>query len=268
MDDDSTSQEEIVNGVVIICRILLLGILLAAAVIFARLFGRGGAVAFASGSINVPANYAWILFLVLTLGHRLYAAHLVRNILSYWNSDSTVDDGQNIFREIRVNQNMFVFGLIPRVRTKRLQRLTLFIMEHDDPSTAFTHFALLAFLISMFPWYITSNGDLRWSRGWALWLPIVAALIIAERNWRYGSYWIVALSQLTLEKGQASMLERLKRHQELIQQRNTARKDSRWHKRLELVRRFAPHTWPPTIRMAFFLTVIATALALIAMAGR
>ena len=31
-------------------------------------------------------------------------------------------------------------------------------------------------------------------------------------------------SQLTLEKDQASMLERLKRHQELIQQRNAAQK--------------------------------------------
>ena len=222
MDAPSSSEEEIINGVAIICRILLIGIFLAAAVIFARLFGRGGAIAFASGSINVPANYAWILFLVLTLGHRLYAAHLVRNILSYWDSDSTVDDGRRVFREIRAKPNMFVFGLIPRVRTKRLWRLTRFIMERDDPSSAFTHFALLAFLISMFPWYITSNGDLRWSRGWALWLPITAALIIAERNWRYGSYWIVALSQLTVEKGQASMLERLNRHRKIIQQRNTS----------------------------------------------
>jgi hypothetical protein len=232
VDGASPAEAEIINGVAIICRILLVGVFLSGAVIFARLFGRGGAVAFASDSINVPANYAWTLFLVLTFGHRLYAEHLVRNILSYWSSESSPDDGRRVFRIIRTNSNMFVFGLIPRVRTKRLPHLTGFIMEQGDPSRVFTYFALLAFLVSMFPWYLTANGDLRWSRGWALGLPIAAALIIAERNWRYGSYWIVALSQLTLEKDQACTLQRLKRHQDLVQLRKAAIKASRWHKRL------------------------------------
>lgn len=172
MNRISSTEREIVNGVAFICRILLVGLLLASAVIFARMFGRGGAIAIANGSINVPANYAWIMFVALTLGHRLYSRHLVRNILLFWDSSGTVDDGVRVFDEIRSRPNMFVFGLIPRVRTTRRWRLKSYIMERSDPSSAFSHFALLLFLVSMLPWYITSYGDLRWSKGWALWLPL------------------------------------------------------------------------------------------------
>jgi hypothetical protein len=230
MNGIASVEREIVNGVALICRILLIGLLLGTAVIFARLFGRGGAIAFANGSINVPANYAWILFMVLTLGHRLYSWHLVRNILLFWESCSTVDGGKHVFNEIRSRPNMFVFGLIPRVRTKRRWKVTVYIMEQSDPSTIFSHFALLVFLVAMFPWYITSYGDLRWSKGWALWLPIIAALIIAERNWHYGGYWVIALSQLTVEKDQADMLILLKQRQNLIRQKRLAEKNSGAHK--------------------------------------
>ena len=226
MNGIASVEREIINGVVLICRILLIGLFLGAAVIFARPFGRGGAIAFANGSINVPANYAWILFVVLTLGHRLYSWHLIRNILLFWESSGTVDDGRRIFDEVRSRPNMFVFGLIPRVRTKRRWKINVSIMEQSDPSTIFSHFALLVFLASMFLWYITSYGDLRWSKGWALWLPIVAALIIAERNWHYVGYWAIALSQLTVKKDQANMLILLKRRQDLIQLKNLAEKNS------------------------------------------
>jgi hypothetical protein len=209
-DIDSAGQE-IANAVTFISKILLTGLILAIVVIGARLFGRGGGVALAGSNINVPANYTWILFAVLTLGHIVYANYLIRIILQFWESHDA-KHGLRVFQLIKSSPNMFVFGLIPRTRTRAGGHL--YVMDWSDPSTVFAHFAVLTFLASMLPWYVTAQGDLKWSGGLALWLPVAAGVILAFINWIYGGYWIIALSQLTIERDEAGYLADLKRRRD------------------------------------------------------
>ena len=193
----SVLEEEIVNGVAFICRILLVGTAFGAAVIGVRLFSRGGAVAIASGSVNVPANYAWIIFAVLTLGHWTYERHLIRNIDELRDSRDPKKCSETVNRIKSQPNSMFAFGLIPR---RPLKNGHFVPMDPSDPSAAFAFFALLVFLASMFPWYVTANGTLKWATGWALWLSIGAALILGLANWVLGTSWIVELSTLTPEE--------------------------------------------------------------------
>ena len=186
---------EIANGAAFICRILLIGTALAAAVIGARLFGNGGKVAIASGAVNVPANWAWILFLVLTLGHGVYGFWLVRNIGIFREQHKNDPDCCKLIERIRSEPNMFVFGLIPRLPLK--QGKHLIPMSWKDPSTKFSYFALLTFLVSMLPWYVAANGALNWVTGSWFWVSLVAAVILALANWLLGTNWIFALSKLT-----------------------------------------------------------------------
>jgi hypothetical protein len=217
-----STELDVVNGVTFICRILLTGTLLSGIIIWARLLNRGGAVPVADGSVNVPANYAWILFVVLTLGHRIYARHLVKSILAFWESAAGGPSGaQRVLEQIRSTPNMFVFGMVPRVRRK--PGTNIYIMERSDPSTVFSYFALICFVVAMLPWYVTSSGSLQWATGWALWLPTAAALILSYLNWRYGGYWFIALSQLSLKKDEAELLSTLKRLKETEQQRKNPR---------------------------------------------
>jgi hypothetical protein len=206
---------EIVSGVTFICRILLIGTVLSGIIIWARLLNRGGAVPVADGSVNVPANYAWILFVVLTIGHGIYSRHLVNLILAFWEASDSPDAGRRIFNEIKSTPNMFVFGLIPRVR--RRPGTNIYIMERSDPSSVFSHFAAIAFLAAMLPWYVTASGSLRWAAGLALWLPVSVALILIYLNWKLASSWTIVLSQLTLEKPDARLLTAMREHREAVQ---------------------------------------------------
>lgn len=224
MDLSQTDELEIINGVTFVCRILLVGLVLALSVVWARLFNHGGAAEIADSNINVPANYAWILFVILTFAHRIYSKHLISNVLTFWESNPDASKGRRVFEQIRTHPNMFVFGLIPRVEKKRSMGRTNYLMDWSDPSTAFSHFALIAFLVSMLPWYITTGGDLKWATGWALWLPIIAALIIAWMNWSYAGAWIIALSQLTLEKDEAEYLISLQKPKHPEDQEDTTGK--------------------------------------------
>lgn len=213
MTETVSNDTEIINGASIVCRILLIGSLLAAGIIWTRLFNRGGAIAVASGSVNVPANCAWILFLALTIGHRIYAGNLFRNVFTYWKSHTNPNDdekppdgGLKLFEQIRSQPNMFVFGLVPRRHVRPGSART--VMDWSDPSTMVSYFAVVAFLIAILPWYITGYVHLRWATGLALWLPIGAALFIAWLNWNAGTIWTSALSYLTLRRNEAEFFLR------------------------------------------------------------
>ena len=126
ISDEDSAEQEIVNAVTFISKILLTGVILAVLIIGARLFGHGGGVALAGSNVNVPANYAWILFVVLTLGHVVYARnYLIRIIIKFWESHDCIKDRRKVFDKIRSSPNMFVFGLIPRVQRRAGGRLVI-----------------------------------------------------------------------------------------------------------------------------------------------
>jgi MFS family permease len=190
-----------------VARVLLTGSIVSLVVIIGKLFGRNEDLKV--GDISIPLQYAWLVFVVLTIAHGFTASFLVLAIRRFIEGESSEDERQQIFDEVKAESNPFIYGLIPR-STPRRPGSRRYSMDKSDPSTWIAYFALILLVAAILPWHVGSDGSWEWSTNGKSWLLVALAMVLGAVNWLIGSVWVIVLSQLK-ESSEAAkaLLERL-----------------------------------------------------------
>jgi hypothetical protein len=151
-------------------------------------------------NIHIRFTQAWILFVLLTIGH-LYVTILTCVSISRLFHQATAPDRARVFRQVAATGGLLVRGLLPRVTRRRLAGgVYLYPMSVSDPSSWAAGLVAILMLVACARSGIGGSGRLV---SW-LWGAACAAC-----NWLIASYWIIGLSELVLTDPEQRLLARV-----------------------------------------------------------
>lgn len=148
-------------------------------------------------SLDIPLSYLWVLFMLGTFAHVIYARFIVTRLVDlHYNSESerktdSVARGQQVFDEIRTLDTLVLQGLMPRTEPTR-PGSRIIKMSPKDLTTWVSLGLALVTVVALLPWR-WDHGLHFASIGVSLAYGAIAAIIVGL-NWWAGGYWIIRVS--------------------------------------------------------------------------
>jgi hypothetical protein len=161
---------------------------LCAAIITLRLFG-GSKLSFQG--VSVPIEYSWLPLVILTFAHG-YASLLLLKSARGLHDACSETECKEVWHQIVGQGGMFMRGMKPRL----LPLSGGLAPMGNEPSTWVTHICAIMLFVAAVPY----EAYLSWKTLFAFALVFV--------NWRIGSIWAIALSELATPKDQSLLLAR------------------------------------------------------------
>lgn len=200
-------QAQVLEDAKWVDKVLMSGTFIVGAIVFLKFLNLLGIVSiqtFDWGNIKISITNVWLIFfifLLFTFAHYYTGLLLLaKSTHKLWETNST-ELSRTAFEKVVETGGVYVRGLI--ARTQHLKNTPwIYKMERDDPSTLVSHGAALLLVLAIVPW---NFSDLR-----QFFTFLILAVLVTIVNWLIGGTWIVALSELTLEPGEATYHLRLK----------------------------------------------------------
>ena len=139
--------------------------------------------------IDLPVNHAWLVFLGLSVGHVYCTWLTLRSILALWRSGDPQIRSYT-FSSVVARHGLFVRGMVPRIHPLQDRGRRTYLMHYDDPSALVAYGSATLLFFAIVPFHSVRSRD--------FFLLAVLAFFLVQLNWRLGSSWAVALSELTI----------------------------------------------------------------------
>lgn len=152
-------------------------------------------------TIEFKMEFAWIVFIILTIAHAYVTVLILQTVKELW-SNSSYNDRLLVFNIVKASGGLFIRGLVPRINRSNFVKINIFEMSIFDPTVWSSSFAVIGLIVAIIPFKII---DLQYFI-----ILIIVALLIAGLNWIIGSQWAIALSELVIDKNSSGYFQRLK----------------------------------------------------------
>lgn len=157
-----------------------------------------GAKQFKWQDVTLSTDQAWIVLLLLSVGHIYAGVLLIRSLRAYW-PKSTTDQRHMLFAKISATGGILVRGMVARTEFDEESFVRIEYRMHPSDPTAWAALVGLSLMLgAIVPFRIDRE---------ALVLAY-ASLFIAQANWIMGSHWLLALSDLKTEGRTSAYFER------------------------------------------------------------